>query len=64
MITWPGKVVGGTNQLALRIQRLRSEANAAGERTTLSTSTLLRTHSRSRRRPWPAFRFSRWVTDA
>jgi hypothetical protein len=26
MITWPGKEAGGTNQLALRVKRLRSEA--------------------------------------
>ncbi len=32
MITWPGKVAGGTNQLELRIARLRSQARA-GRRT-------------------------------
>jgi hypothetical protein len=32
MITWPGKEAGGTNQLRLRVMRLRSEARA-GRRT-------------------------------
>lgn len=32
MVTWPGKIAGGTNQLELRIARLRSVARA-GQRT-------------------------------
>ena len=32
MVTWPGKEAGGTNQIALRVERLRSEATL-GRRT-------------------------------